>query len=100
MPLEQVDLFVSGAGGYHTYRIPALAVSTQGTILAFCEGRKHGGGLGPLRTALRRLMSDDEAQKALQFLEDPDSEERADRQLTWDDVQAELEQLGTTPTGS
>ena len=39
-PLGQ-GLFVSGQNGYDTYRIPALAVTTQGTILAFCEGRKH-----------------------------------------------------------
>lgn len=35
------DLWVSGEGGYHTYRIPALCVTTSGTMLAFCEGRKH-----------------------------------------------------------
>ncbi len=29
-----------GTGGYHTYRIPALAVTKKGTVLAFCEGRK------------------------------------------------------------
>jgi sialidase-1 len=34
-------LFVSGMGGYHTYRIPALAVTRRGTVLAFCEGRKR-----------------------------------------------------------
>jgi sialidase-1 len=28
-------------GGYHTYRIPALAVTGKGTILAFCEARKN-----------------------------------------------------------
>lgn len=38
--LEQQDLFVSGQGGYHTYRIPAIVVSRKGTVLAFCEGRK------------------------------------------------------------
>ena len=38
--IEQSDLFVAGEGGYHTYRIPALVVSTTGTLLAFCEGRK------------------------------------------------------------
>lgn len=37
---EAVDLFTSGAGGYHTYRIPALIVAPRGTLLAFCEGRK------------------------------------------------------------
>ena len=39
--LDQFDIFVSGRGGYHTYRIPALAVSSQGTVLAFCEARKN-----------------------------------------------------------
>lgn len=34
-------VFESGSGGYHTYRIPALAVTTKGTVLAFVEGRKH-----------------------------------------------------------
>jgi sialidase-1 len=38
-PTEQV-LFASGKDGYHTYRIPALAVTAKGTVLAFCEGRK------------------------------------------------------------
>ena len=38
-PVE-TDVYVSGQGGYHTYRIPALLVTTKGTLLAFCEGRK------------------------------------------------------------
>lgn len=38
---EESDLFIAGEGGYVCYRIPALAVSTKGTILAFCEARKH-----------------------------------------------------------
>ena len=37
---EQRPLFVSGRDGYHTYRIPALLTTVQGTLLAFCEGRK------------------------------------------------------------
>jgi sialidase-1 len=36
----KADVFVSGTHGYHTYRIPALAVTTNGTLLVFCEGRK------------------------------------------------------------
>ncbi len=38
--LEHVPLFVSGEGGYHTYRIPAVVVSARDVVLVFCEGRK------------------------------------------------------------
>lgn len=37
---QRTEVFVSGTGGYHTYRIPALLVTKKGTLLAFCEGRK------------------------------------------------------------
>ena len=40
----QTNLWEAQRDGYHTYRIPALAVTPKGTLLAFCEGRKHGGG--------------------------------------------------------
>lgn len=40
---EQQDLFTSGQGGYVRYRIPALVVTLQGTVLAFCEARKFTG---------------------------------------------------------
>ena len=53
--IEQSDLFISGTGGYHTYRIPALVVSLKGTLLAFCEGRKHGrGDAGKIDLVLKR----------------------------------------------
>lgn len=38
--IKQTNLWQSGQQGFHTYRIPALAVTNNGTILAFCEGRK------------------------------------------------------------
>lgn len=38
--LRKTDIFESGKGGYHTYRIPAVVVSPNGTVLVFCEGRK------------------------------------------------------------
>jgi hypothetical protein len=34
-------IFISGTNGYHTYRIPSIAVTNKGTILAFCEGRMY-----------------------------------------------------------
>jgi sialidase-1 len=40
-PPEQIDVFARGQDGYHTYRIPAVVVTTKGTVLAFCEGRKN-----------------------------------------------------------
>lgn len=42
--LEQIDVFTSGEGGYHTYRIPAVIKAANGSLLAFCEGRRTGGG--------------------------------------------------------
>ena len=33
-------VYVSGKGGCHACRIPGLVVTTEGTLLAFCEGRK------------------------------------------------------------
>ena len=44
-PQHQV-LFCGGRGGYHTYRIPALAVTGRGTVLAFCEGRRNSAADG------------------------------------------------------
>src|SRR6267142_1804063 len=41
-PLVEIDVFTAGAEGYHTYRIPALITSKNGTLLAICEGRKTG----------------------------------------------------------
>ena len=41
--MNTLDLFTRGQGGYHTYRIPALVITLDGTILAFCEARLHNG---------------------------------------------------------
>jgi sialidase-1 len=39
--MDMIELFASGTGGYRCYRIPALIVSARGTVLAFCEARRH-----------------------------------------------------------
>jgi len=40
--MTSTDLFVSGVGGYYTYRIPSLLVLPDNTTLAICEARKLG----------------------------------------------------------
>ena len=52
---DSMDLFVRGHAGYHTFRIPALAVTTPGTLLAFAEGRrKDQHDTGDIDLILRR----------------------------------------------
>lgn len=53
--MQQVELFTAGENGYHTYRIPSLLVTREGTVLAFCEARKNGAGdAGDIDIMLRR----------------------------------------------
>lgn len=50
-------IFSKGQNGYNTYRIPAIVKSSKGTLLAFCEGRKTGGGdSGDIDLVLRRSI--------------------------------------------
>ncbi|MFJ9809528.1 exo-alpha-sialidase [Streptomyces sp. NPDC101158] len=47
--------YVSGAGGYAVYRVPAVVRTRAGTLLAFAEGRVHGAGdSGAVDIVLRR----------------------------------------------
>jgi len=53
--LSLTPVFTGGGDGYHTYRIPVMVVTTNGTVLAFCEGRKNGGGdAGQIDLLLKR----------------------------------------------
>jgi len=53
----QAALFTAREDGYHTYRIPALVVTTQGTILAFCEGRENtASDSGDIDIVLKRSL--------------------------------------------
>jgi sialidase-1 len=55
MRVTKTDLFAAGTNGYHTYRIPALLTTREGTVLAFCEARKNGpADAGDIDVALRR----------------------------------------------
>ena len=68
---EGHPLFVGGRDGYHTYRIPALAVATNGTLLAFCEGRVKGAGdSGDIDLLLKRSTDDGKTWSAQQVVWD------------------------------
>jgi sialidase-1 len=59
VPLTEANglryVFRSGDDGYHTFRIPSLLVTKEGTLLAFCEGRKTGAGdWGNIDLVMRR----------------------------------------------
>ncbi len=56
--MRDLDLWVSGEGDYHTYRIPALAASPSGRLLAFCEGRRDSQSDTGLIDLLSRWSDD------------------------------------------
>lgn len=43
-PPQTVVVWESGAGTYHTYRIPVVIAASDGTLVAFSEGRVGGQG--------------------------------------------------------
>jgi sialidase-1 len=61
--------FTSGTDGYHTYRIPALTRAPDGTLIAFAEGRKNGGGdSGDIDIVCRRSLDGGATWGALQVV--------------------------------
>jgi sialidase-1 len=65
----QTDLFIGGEGGYHTYRIPALIATPQGTLLAFVEGRKDSGAdHGHNEILLRRSLDEGKTWTPMQLV--------------------------------
>ncbi len=68
--LTQRDLFRSGEEGYHTFRIPAVALAPGGTLLAFCEGRKKSiGDHGDIDVVLKRSTDGGRTWLPLQIVE-------------------------------
>lgn len=69
--IKQTAIFVSGKDGYHTYRIPALIVSSKGTILAFCEGRKKSASdHGDIDLLLKRSFDNGQTWETMQIVWD------------------------------
>ncbi len=69
--LHQQDIFVRGSDGYYTYRIPSLVVATNGTLLAFCEGRTTSpSDTGNIDIVLKRSIDGGKSWSAQQIIWD------------------------------
>ncbi len=78
-PLPHTTVFHGGMADYHTYRIPALIVSPEGTLLAFAEGRKNNRrDHGDIDMMLRRSTDGGETWEPLQMV----YEEGGDAEIT------------------
>lgn len=72
--LTQLDVFVAGQDGYKSFRIPSLLVTPRGTVLAFCEGRKHSSGdSGDIDLVQRRSTDGGNTWGPLQVIADDDA---------------------------
>lgn len=68
---SETALFVSGQGGYNTYRIPAIVRTPAGTLLAFCEGRKTSSAdSGDIDIVLRRSTDNGQTWSAMTLVQE------------------------------
>jgi sialidase-1 len=68
---ELTDVYVAGTGAYHSYRIPSVIATTRGTLLAFAEGRRTGGGdAGDIDLVLKRSTDGGRTWSQLQVIGD------------------------------
>ena len=73
-PLEHVDVFRAGEGGYHTYRIPTIVTAADGALIVFAEARKENRGdpgLGDIDLVFRRSTDRGKTWSAMRVLDDP-----------------------------
>lgn len=52
--VEKTLLFAAGEDGYAVFRIPGIVVTTKGTVLAYCVGRREPGDWADIDIFLRR----------------------------------------------
>lgn len=74
--VSHTDVFTSGQDGYRMYRIPAIETTPDGSLLAFAEARKYGGGdpgfgKQDIDLVFKRSTDLGATWSAMQVLEDP-----------------------------
>jgi len=51
------EVFPSGAGGVHLYRIPGVVITSKGTLIAYCEARRNSkADWGEIEVHMRRSL--------------------------------------------
>jgi sialidase-1 len=71
---DKIPVFVSGTDGYKSYRIPAIIVTQDGSLLAFAEGRVHGtGDFGNIDIVMKKSKDKGKTWSGLQVIVDADS---------------------------
>ncbi|HSN10005.1 MAG TPA: sialidase family protein, partial [Hanamia sp.] len=71
---QSKPVFVSGAEGYKSFRIPAIIKAKNGDLLAFCEGRVNGSGdFGNIKIVLKRSADGGKTWSSLQIAASNDS---------------------------
>jgi hypothetical protein len=69
--VSEVFVFQSKSEGYHTFRIPAIVRATNGTLLAFAEGRKNSSSdSGDIDLVLKRSFDNGRTWGRLQIIGD------------------------------
>jgi hypothetical protein len=74
--LKHVEVFRSGADGYHTYRIPAIEAAPDGSLVAFAEARKYNAGdpgmdQNDIDLVMKRSTDGGATWSAMKVIEDP-----------------------------
>jgi sialidase-1 len=72
--LTHTDVFRAGEDGYHTYRIPAIVTASDGSLVAFAEGRKENmgdPGNGDIDLVTKRSIDNGATWSKMQIVDDP-----------------------------
>jgi len=74
--LKQVDVYTSGEDGYHSYRIPAIETTPDGSLIALAEARKHnladpGYGKQDIDLVCKRSTDGGLSWSPMKVIEDP-----------------------------
>ena len=68
-----VPVFISGNGGFKSFRIPAIVRTPQGGLLAFCEGRVNGSSdYGDINIVMRKSIDGGKTWDSIHTLVDYD----------------------------